>query len=65
MSETSKALHAEMNRNIQLQEEIERLKELLKRNEIWRKNTEAYILEQLKKSKKVEEILNELDTRTT
>ena len=32
MSETGKALYAEMNRNIQLQEEIERLKEPKKKN---------------------------------
>ena len=32
MSETAKALYAEMNRNIQLQEEIERLKEAKKKN---------------------------------
>ncbi len=30
MSETGKALYAEMNRNIQLQEEIERLKKVKK-----------------------------------
>jgi len=33
MNETSKALYAEMNRNIQLQEEIERLKKAVEEKE--------------------------------